>query len=377
MSARLLAFDFIAGCIGARTDPETDRALRSTIGSPKLPWDVVLDTAIQQKIAPAFWVALRKRELAGLLPPAAREALFKLHLLNTFKNKSLKDQAIEVIGSLNALGVEPVLLKGGASLFAPTFDDPGARVMADLDLLVPAEAARACWEALRAARYQPLEDHPAFAIDYDLHHHLRPLYRPNAHGAIEIHREGLPESAARALPTSLLWEQAETVANPFGIKLKIPSPSHRILHNVLHSDWINGTHARGLVALRSLHELVAVQAAHGAAIDWSMIERIMDRAGHGQRLRASLYLAHRCLGQPMPAGLRRTVGAWLHYGRVRSQLRWERLNRLAERLDWFSARNICERYQCGSDAWSVGRGRLRLAAQLARQQARRLAVLGI
>lgn len=376
MNTRLAAFDFIAACLSVRDDPDTEHALSSAVGAQGLNWDLVLSIADQQKIAPALWVALRARKLAERLLPDACQALFKLHLLNTFKNKAFKDQAVDITQRFNALGVEPMLLKGGASLFTPTFDDPGARVMTDLDVLVPADAAHACWTALRAVGYEPIADHPNIVVDYARHHHLRPLYRPRDCGTIEIHRDGLPESAARILPTRLLWNEAEAVVGPSEIRLKIPAPSHRILHNVLHSDWINGTHARGVIALRSLHELAAIQAARGAAIDWSRIAEMMDRGGHGRLLRASLYLAHRYLGQPMPADLKRTVGAWLHYARTRSQLRWSGLDQAAEWLDGFSARNIRERYQCGDEFGSVARGRLRLAAQLSWKRAKRFRVLG-
>ena len=372
MNPRVAAFDFIAGCLGVRDDPELDRALRSLIGSRALNWDLILAMAAQQKIAPALWAALRKRDLAGSLPAPARDSLFKLHLLNTFKNKALKEQAVAVVTELNALGVEPLLLKGGAALFVPTFEDPGARVMADLDLLVPAEAAQTCWDALCDAGYAPIADPPNVRVDYARHHHLRPLYRPREHGTVEIHRDGLPESAARVLPTSALWAQAETVTHPGGLRLNVPSATHRVLHNVLHADWINGTHARGQIALRSLHELAALQATCGAEIDWEQIRQRMDRGGYGRILRASVYLAHRCLGQPLPAGWQGTTGAWLHYARARFQVRWSRLNRAAEWMDGFSARNICERYRCQDDFWSVGSGRLRLAAQLSWKRAKRL-----
>jgi len=40
------------------------------------------------------------------------------------------------------------VLKGAASFFVKIFDDPGSRVMVDLDILVPQKAAEDCWNIL-------------------------------------------------------------------------------------------------------------------------------------------------------------------------------------------------------------------------------------
>ena len=46
-------------------------------------------------------------------------------------------RAESLISALNVTGIEPVILKGGVNLFEPAFGDPGARMMRDLDCLVP------------------------------------------------------------------------------------------------------------------------------------------------------------------------------------------------------------------------------------------------
>ena len=137
MNPRLAALDFITGCLSLRSDPDIDEILHSAIVSGHLDWQIILDIANTQKIAPAFWVALRRRRLIEYLPSEIRDCLFKLHLLNIFKNKGFKEQAIEVVRQLNSIGIEPALLKGSAALFVKTFDDPGSRFMVDLDILVP------------------------------------------------------------------------------------------------------------------------------------------------------------------------------------------------------------------------------------------------
>ena len=371
MNPRLAALDFITGCLGLRNAPEDDENLHFTVVSGRLDWPTVLDLAHTQKIAPALWVALRHRKLVEHLPVEARERLFRIYLLNTLKNRDFQEQAIAAIRQLNSVGVEPILLKGSASLFVRTFEDPGSRVMVDLDLLVPKPSAEECWNALCTLGYLPIEDNPHFHIDYqDRHHHLRPLYRPGKQGTIEMHKDALPTSAARVLPTALIWEQSEPVVNDLGIAMRVPSPTHRVLHNLLHSELINQTHIRGLIALRSLHELVRMQVVERERLDWQAIRERMDRGGQGRVLRASLYLAHRYFGSPMPDHIRPTLGAVAHYARTRLQVRWDWINELVERAYWFSTDSICKRYKCDNKFWSVAKGRTKLAAFLSSKYSR-------
>ncbi len=363
MSQRLAALDFIAACLSIRGTLDVDANLHSTIMSGCLDWRIVLDITNNQKIAPDFWAALRKRKLAEYLPSEMRACFFKLHLFKILKNKCFKEQAIEVVRQLNSIGVEPILLKGSASLFVKTFDDLGSRVMMDLDILVPQQSAEDCWNALHALGYTPIEDNHDF-FDYNRHHHLRPLYHPGKQGTIEIHRAALPSSAARILPTKLIWKQAEPIINQFGIVMSAPSPTHRILHNILHADLINQTYARGTIALRSLHEIAMMQVYFNERIDWESLWRVMDLHGQVKILHASLYLAHRLFGSPMPDRIHPTVGAIAHYARTRLQVRWNWINALVERVFWFSAQNICEHYNCDHNFWSVTKGRIHLATHL-------------
>ena len=365
MNQRLVALDFITGCLGIRDTPDINEILHSTAISRHLDWPTVFAIANAQKIAPALWAALTNRKLVKYLPAEARELLFKIHLLNALKNRDFREQVIEAVRQLNSIGIEPMLIKGSASLFVKTFDDPGSRVMVDLDILVPKKSAEECWNALGTLGYLPIEDNPNFHINYQgSHHHLRPLYRPGKYGTIEIHKDALPTSAARILPTRLIWEQAEAVINQPGIVMSVPSPTHRVLHNLLHSDLINQTYARGQISLRSLHELAMMQILYEERIDWKTVRRLMDRGGQARILRASLFLTNRLFGSTMPHRMHPTLGAMAHHARTRLQIRWHWLDKLVEGAFWFSTESICERYNCDNSFWSVAKGRVRFTAHL-------------
>lgn len=85
--------------------------------------DAAIHAEMQHHPAPSW-------ELAEYLPAGACERLFKIYLLNTLNNKNFREQTTAA-RQLNSNGIEPILLKGSASLFVKTFHGPGSRVMAD------------------------------------------------------------------------------------------------------------------------------------------------------------------------------------------------------------------------------------------------------
>jgi hypothetical protein len=96
----------------------------------------------------------------------------------------------------------------------------------------------------------------------------------------------------------------------------------------------------------------------------------MERGGHAKILSASLYLANRLFGSPMPDRIRPTPRAVAHYARTRLQVRWDWINDLVERAYWFSTESICERYKCDKNFWSVAKGRTKLAVFLSGKYSR-------
>ena len=54
----------------------------------------------------------------------------------------------EVKDALNAIGIEPVLLKGAAHLVGGVYPAPSLRVVGDLDVLVPEERVKTAAETL-------------------------------------------------------------------------------------------------------------------------------------------------------------------------------------------------------------------------------------
>jgi hypothetical protein len=326
--------------------------------------------ANNELVTPALWVALRNRQLTECLPADVRDYLRELHRLNILRNARLKVQATEVVHRLNAIGIEPILLKGAAALFVKTFTDPGSRMMLDLDILVPESAAQDCWETLCRTGYHPVapsQERPKAGlppIDYNRHHHLLPLHCLGDYGEVEVHRAAVPESQARMLPVDDLWANAESIHEGDAC-MGIPGPTDRILHNLVHSALVDRTYVRGRIALRSLHEMAELQARYRGRIDWNLIRQRFYRAGQFSALCGMLCLAHRYFAVTLPERTELTLGSRMHSARARLQARWRWSEQLVARILWFSAEDIRGRYQCGGDFWALTKGRIRLASVMA------------
>ena len=377
MNQRLKALDFIANCLSINNI--NNEALHNALTSEGLDWPTIINLANAQLVPTTLWTALASKGLIDFLPNDVSNYLQQTHNLNLKRNKYLKGQAIEAISCLNKAGIKPILLKGGSSLFLHLYRDLGTRIMTDLDLLVPKERAKDCWNLLRRKLdYIPVDSNPARIraglnhIDYSRMHHLRPLFRSGDYGTLEIHRDILPKRILQFIPTHSIWQQTESVQSD-GVLFSVLSPTNRVLHNILHAFCSDLAYVRGDFPLRSLYELALLQNQYQESIDWTAIRKLMDQGGKSNELNAAMYLSYRLLANPMPDTMRPNIKSYLHYVRCRLQARWHHSEWWMDRLLWFSAQEICELYACPKDFISVTRGRIHLAYKILRNKSNRFA----
>jgi len=330
MSSRLGALDFLTACLSVHKKPADIANLRGAIMSGKPDLEEVIGLANANLLSPALWVELRDNELAESLPSHVRAYLAELHRLNNLRNRRLRDQAVETARHLNAVGVTPILLKGGASLFSPTYSDRGARMMVDLDILVPAADAMRCWGHLCALGYRPIQSD----YDYSDHHHLHPLCRNGEPGTVEIHREALmPFTTGRISGACLTPEEVDQITHRisanaafisgYKARLGMPAATERVLLCLLHSAlYEKNAYRCGTLPLKSIHELALLQSRLARRIDWDAIRELLAHGGKRPILDAWLFLAHKFFGSALPPEMRTTPGMVAHYVRTRIQARW-------------------------------------------------------
>lgn len=356
MNKHLAALKFLVDCLSLE---QTGRFadVQKQVRSNSLYWEALVDLANNQLLTPALWVSLKRNGLSDELPLDLVSYLSELHRLSTERNVQLRRQLLQAVRQLNQAGITPVLLKGASHLVSSIYADPGVRIMSDIDLLVDKDQADAAYDSLLELGYKSDE---SCLKDYGIdHHHCPPLSRPGDYGNVEIHR-ALMDGYADILSTGEALADAGSISCE-SLSMKVLSPTHRILHNMVHSQLIDANYVKGIIPLRSLNE-VAVESRHAPApVDWGLISGRMEESGRAEVLRAYLYMAHSLLGMPWPPGRRAALGARLYSMRCKLQLAWDWFKIWGIRWGRFSTTNIRRLYGCGNGFIELNWARARYA----------------
>lgn len=345
-------------------DPQTV----SLPGAARCGWSEVCDLAGEQLVLPWLWPAIKER--ADGLEPEVAERLHDAHARYIVRNLRLREQLRRVLGSLNDADVVPLLFKGALCLVDTAPGGLGPRWLSDLDIAVPAGRLDAAVTALEHDGYHEIAGH-TFHNPYAL-----TFGRADGVVPIDLH----VELGAHPLPSVLPIAQAYEAAGALtlrGARAKGLSPTHQLVHNLLHTAVQDMNHAVAGLSLRQLLALRNIVETHGAQVDWSEVEMRMTCAGSTAALADYLWLGHRLLGMPIPSE------AGLLEGRVRPRLFY--LAALVSfGLRWPADLHRNLRYAFGSEyldslyghrgvRWRLAAARLRHALELVRRDARKAA----
>ena len=360
MPNRLSSFKFFSQCLSTVYGKEDINKLRKEITQDNIAWEDIITLANNMMLTPALWVSLSDKGLTRNLPSDLYEFLKELHDLNSQRNKKLKSQALEAIQTLNSIDVKPVLLKGSGYLFLNSFGDIGTRMMYDLDIMVPKLAMTSCIKAFHDLDYH---SDPEDDEQFINHHHSAPLIRTGEFGAIELHHELLSQKASSILPTTDAWKQIEALP-AVATTVYVLSPTHRVLHSILHSQIVDGYHKRYIINLRSLHDLANLIKADGDKIDWVYIQKAMHSHTLKQALLGQLYQANKLFGIKWPEPMRANLSCRFHYLLCVAGIRWKRFARFNRDMRRYSRIDICQRYNCEDKGFQIIKFRLIYTAEL-------------
>ena len=283
-------------------------------------WQAALALANDHFVAPALYAALEQSQRLTELPADVRDYLALLHHGNSVRNRRLRQQALELLDSLAAAGVHGLLLKGGVTLFLDSAE-PSGRMIRDLDVLVPREAADDALVVLHRLGYRVIERYPAG------HNAFGELARVGDPGAVDLHFELI--DTPHVLPAADVWRRAVEIAAG-STRFFIPSPTDRVLHNVLHAQIHHlANYYLGTIELRQLHDLATLTRRYGPDIDWPFIDDCLTRHRLRPPLYAHAFAAHRLLESPWMLPGPPTLAARLHLRRCLLQLQAPLLARLS------------------------------------------------
>ena len=259
-------------------DPETNFvfALARTTGRRTLDlqaisnWQHLLQLASDENAL----IVLRDVLLRGngaSLPVSVGRYLAMLALDREYRMRLLEKRLEQSLVSLNAAGIDVLLLKGSA-LACTAYGSFSARPMRDIDLLVRPEDADNARALMLDQGWEMDPDVPGDR-SYGRHHHLPPLRDTRDGGLkLEIHRSLLPAGHPFRFSDEQIWREARRVTVGAGHALAM-HPAHHAVHVAIHFAWSHMLKMGAWHAVRDLDTLIGSgllqwQAFVDTAVQW-------------------------------------------------------------------------------------------------------------
>jgi putative nucleotidyltransferase-like protein len=274
-------------------------------GFPQFDWEALISVADRHLLLPALWKSLCRAGLISELEPDVRDFLNEIYSLNAGRNSRIKSQATEVVDAFSRAGIASMLLKGAVFLFEAAAEDLGERMMLDLDVLVPERDLTRSISLLQELGYAAIGNQ-------ELAHHHPPLVRQGDIASVEVHWRVCEDP--NLLPAERVFSE-RMIVSAGSSRVSIPSPTHRIIHDLFHAAVQDGEFVGGVISLKALYDLIRIDGAHHASIDWERIDNSMRSSGFGRELEANIYLAERLFGWEGPSCIKPTWRAAVHYQR--------------------------------------------------------------
>jgi hypothetical protein len=292
-----------------RTLEELLALLTGTLKTPR-EWAPVLQLASDTLTIGTLAFNVLHSVLEPQLPAEVRALLVDVLARTTARNERLLGQLSEILTDLNAVGVEPIVMRGMASVLESGPD--GGRLMSDIDLLVPGASRKTASEILHARAYQIFQGFhgPPFAVTFG---------RACDVGMVDLHTNIQP--FALRVDYERLAPLCRSVKTDSGAVL-LPNPTCALLLYVLHDQLHDGDYWRGLIDARHFADIPRLVEV---GVDWHTFDGFFPRGCARNALHVQLRSAKSLLKTNIPEEYCGGLLARLQVWRRRLQLRWPAL----------------------------------------------------
>jgi hypothetical protein len=272
-------------------------------------WKLLIEMSSFHFVTPSLAGCLQDEPV----PREIREYMDALLALNGRRNKLQLEALSRIVAALNAIDIEPVLLKGCARLVQGDYPEPNMRILGDLDVLVPTNRTTDAYAALVANGFS---EKPGYGIPPDCHH-LPVLHEHQTGAGVDIHGQLSMGTGAQLLPTSWFYEGTRPFRLKDDLRVRLPDPTRSICHNVVHHQLHHSGYRKRTIELRQLLDLALICKRHEGAIDWAELDHLFCQNGFGEVLATYLQFGEWLLGQKAPRlRYRPRVGAIESFRRI-------------------------------------------------------------
>lgn len=223
-------------------------------------WDYMFAFFSDHLIVPFVYSRLKAKNLDSYLPERIKDAMEIVTELNDIRNAYHETILYEASAILNSSGITPCILKGAICLIPEQYPHARNRFMSDIDLLVnPTDISRALKSLTNHGFYcsgssrDELDDFMQNKIYPWSKRNAPPLWHPSGEGYIEIHFDLFHFGKINTTLGSEMLRNSR-VENFKGVRVKIPSLPHRLIHNGIHHFLQDSAYWNDQRSLRQLIE---------------------------------------------------------------------------------------------------------------------------
>jgi len=240
-------------------------------------WRRLIRLADESYVLPALYPALLFHDVLERVDVEVKEYLALVHELTAERNRLILLQTVAVVRLLNGFGIEPLPLKGCASLLMGEYGAKGERILTDIDILVSEADIDKAIAVLQDSGYRYYKTPNRSDLDLSYRHHALPLVADGEPVSVELHIRPTPlRERGTLLDAEMAWSAAMRT-NRHGCTFWIPSLEFRMLHAFYHSQigdkwaWIQSA------PLRSLMDFQRLASNGGERVDWEAMWGLVQK----------------------------------------------------------------------------------------------------
>lgn len=211
------------------------QALREPAAAARWPlprWDALVRQARKSDLLARLAHAIADAGASEIVHPAPRAHLDAALVVERAEHEDVRREVRHVAQALAAVGVDTVVLKGGAYVVAGHAAARG-RTLSDIDVLVPREALAQVESSLMLNGWAG-SHHSAYDQRYyrEWMHELPPMQHIRRGTVLDVHHAILPLTARRRPDSALLLAQTRPVAG--FERVRTLAPLDMVLHSICH-----------------------------------------------------------------------------------------------------------------------------------------------